>query len=83
MIWTLITTKLFSPVGKVAAIAGSVFVAVWYVIRIVAQAAKLKLENQALKETRDAVRKANDARSAADVNNQRGGLLNDDGFKRE
>jgi len=83
MFTSLIMTKLFSPVGRVLSYVGAVLFTIWFIYQKGKSNARMELENKSFKEARDAVRKANAARSAADIANERGGLLTDDGFKRD
>lgn len=81
--FSLILTKIFSPVGRMLAAVSAVLFTVWYIYQKGKFNARMELENKSFKEARNAVRKANAARSAADTANERGGLLTDDGFKRD
>jgi len=83
MILSLITNYVLSPVGKVVSAVAGVLFAVWYIYQKGKTQATLELQNKSFKEARDAIKKANDARLRSALDSDRGGLLEDDGFKRD
>lgn len=76
--------KLFlNPVYKFLALCGAVLAFCLMVYgKIRADAIRAK-ELKDLKDTQNAIRKANQARSRSNTDSDRGGLYNDDGFKRK
>ena len=83
MIWSLIINRMFSPVGRIFSAVAGVLFAIWYIYQKGKTQATLELQNKSFKEARNAIKKANDARLESAVNSDRGGLLEDDGFKRD
>ena len=83
MIWSIIINKVFSPIGKIISTVAGVLFAIWYIYQKSKTQATLELQNKSFKEARNAIKKANDARLESAVNSDRGGLLEDDGFKRD
>jgi hypothetical protein len=83
MIWSIIINKVFSPIGKIISTVAGVLFAIWYIYQKGKTQATLELQNKSFKEARNAIKKANDARLESAVNSDRGGLLEDDGFKRD
>ena len=83
MIWSIIINKVFSPIGKIISAVAGVLFAIWYIYQKGKTQATLELQNKSFKEARNAIKKANDARLESAVNSDRGGLLEDDGFKRD
>jgi hypothetical protein len=83
MIWSLIINKVFSPIGKMVSAVTGVLFAIWYIYQKGKTQATIELQNKSFKEARNAIKKANDARLKSAVDSDRGGLLEDDGFKRD
>jgi len=82
MIFSLIKTYLFSPIGRFGATVAGILFTIWYIYRKGAQAARQEVENKSFKEARNAIKKADEARTASRTNSDRGGLFDDDGYRR-
>jgi membrane protein DedA with SNARE-associated domain len=83
MILYLIKSYIFTPVGRIAAAVAGVLFTVWYIYAKGRAAARAELENKSFKEARNAIKKAEDARRSSDLKSDRGGLLDDDGYRRD
>jgi hypothetical protein len=74
---------LLSPIYRGLAIAGA---ALFFLASVYAKGRKDasdKANLKSLRETQDAISKANEARNRSAAESDRGGLYNDDGFKRK
>jgi cbb3-type cytochrome oxidase subunit 3 len=74
---------LFSPIYRGLAIAGASLVFLASVYAKGRKDASDKANLTSLRETQDAITKANEARNRSAAESDRGGLYNDDGFKRK
>lgn len=62
---------------------GAVLFTFWYIYKKGKDAATAELETKSIKEAMDAIKNANNARNASAANSDRGGLYEDDGFRRD
>jgi hypothetical protein len=74
---------LLSPIYRGLAIAGAALVFLASVYAKGRKDAADKANLKAYRETQDAITRANEARHRSAADSDRGGLFNDDGFKRK
>ena len=73
----------FNPIYRALAVIGAVLTAIGTIYLKGRKDALDKAKLSSLKETQDAIKKAEDARNASNLRSDRGGLLADDGYKRD